>query len=170
MQRWAGVVDSASCFERETVNPMLDRRFLTAVRALPPVDKRGSRFLAELQVRLDRDLARVPLDGRPSPEKFTRRGPARMWMATASTTTKAARKLDQRVRGHRRPPAGAVVLAAKVVEHWRAHPELLAVLSTSDFINREWLAAMLVGLDEVPASTVAFLVNLATAVEGAQGW
>ena len=28
MQRWAGVTDTAVCFDREMVNPMLDRRFL----------------------------------------------------------------------------------------------------------------------------------------------
>ncbi len=57
MQRWAGVTDSAICFDRAVTNPMLDRRFLDIARGMRPVDKRGALFLGRLQVALDPDLA-----------------------------------------------------------------------------------------------------------------
>ena len=70
MQRWAGVTGTAVCFDRVVTNPMLDDRFIDIARSLAPRDKRNSMFLSRLQVALDEELARLPLDGRPPPMTY----------------------------------------------------------------------------------------------------
>ena len=106
MQRWAGVTDTAVCFDRVTSNPMLDDRFIAIVRGLPPRDKRNSRFLSRLQVALDDQLARVPLDGRPAPVAYANRGLGNSARQLASTVGKVVRKAHQRAARANRPPAG----------------------------------------------------------------
>lgn len=170
MQRWAGVLDSASCFERETLNPMLDHRFISAVRALRPEDKRGSRFLGQLQVALDGGLATIPLDGRPPPIVYARGGFGRTWTGLTSTTSKILDKVEQRRRSVPRPPAGAALLAAKVVEHWRNDPDTISPLARCPIVDSAWLTGLVQGRHEAPPSTIAFLINVAAALESANGW
>lgn len=74
MQRWAGVTDTAVCTERLIVNPMLHHRFLELAEGLAPEHKAGARFLAQLQVELDDELARLPLEGRPAPVTYATAG------------------------------------------------------------------------------------------------
>ena len=57
MQRWAGLSESAVCFDRQIVNPMLDDRFRIIAQGLVPRDKARGQFLARLQVTLDPELA-----------------------------------------------------------------------------------------------------------------
>lgn len=170
MQRWAGVLDSASCFERETVNPMLDHRFISAVRALRPEDKRGSRFLGQLQVALDGELAAIPLDGRPPPVVYARGGFRRTWTGLTSTTSRVLDKVGQRLRSAPRPPAGAELLAKKVVEHWRNDPDAISSLERCPIVDSAWLTALVQGRHDAPPSTIAFLVNVTAALESADGW
>ena len=104
---------------------MLDDRFIAIARSLPPRDKRNSTFLSRLQIALDDELARIPLDGRPAPVAYANRGLGNSARQLASTVGKAARKAHQRASRANRPPAGGEILAGKVVEHWRANPALL---------------------------------------------
>jgi hypothetical protein len=55
---------------------------------------------------------------------------------------------------------GAEVIAAKVVEHWRATPELLEGPRRVPLINESWLDEVLTGTITPSASAVAFLLNL----------
>jgi asparagine synthase (glutamine-hydrolysing) len=138
MRRWAGVTDTAVCFDREVVNPMLDRE-------------------------LDLELAAVPLDGRPPPIVYAERSVANRARLTASTAHRAIRKVRQRVMRRRRPPAGAVVLAQKVVEHWQSDARDLERVDRLGLMSREWLEQTLRKDRQPLPSTVAFLVNLASA-------
>ena len=165
MQRWAGVTDTAVCFDRVINNPMLDDRFIAIVSGLPPRDKRNSRFLSRLQIALDDQLARVPLDGRPAPVAYANRSLGNSARQLASTMGKAARKARQRaVRGNR-PPAGGEILAAKVVEHWRGNPALLDPVRAIGIFREPWIDQALAGEVDPDPSAVALMTNMCVAAE-----
>ncbi|MEI7057904.1 hypothetical protein WBG06_18915 [Nocardioides sp. CCNWLW239] len=163
MQHWAGATESPVSARRRIVNPMLDDRWIATVRALAPADKARSRFLARLQVELDVELARLPLEGRPSPETYVTPGWRSSWRRGATTVTKAGRKLGQRVRRRGRPPVGGEILAAAVVTYWRAHPETVAGLADTGVVEPAWLDDVLAGRHHPGPGTVAFLLNLSIA-------
>ena len=160
MQRWAGATDSAVSDQRTVLNPMLDPGFLEIADALEPRTKARSRFLAALQMTLDPELGRLPLEGRPAPATYA----APPWWQpatdTVSTARRVARKARQKVRRGNRAPAGGVTFAAKVVEHWRARPELLAPVVGTRYVRDSWVDDVLTGGTEPRPSSVAFLTNL----------
>jgi asparagine synthase (glutamine-hydrolysing) len=163
MQRWAGATDTAVSDQRTVVNPMLDAGFLEIASRLTPQDKAGSRFLAALQMELDPDLGRMPLEGRPPPAVYA--NPPR-WQPAINALgfgNRVARKTLQRLRRGNRPPAGGTVMASKVVEHFRRQPETIAALASLDFIREEWIAGLLDGRGEPRPSSVAFVTNLVSA-------
>lgn len=163
MQHWAGATESPVSARRRIVNPMLDDRWIATVRALAPEDKAGSRFLARLQIELDADLARLPLEGRPSPATYVTPGLRSSWRRGTTTVAKAGRKLGQRVRRRGRPPVGGESLADALTTYWRAYPETLAGLSESDIIEPRWLDDVLAGRRRAEPGTVAFVLNLSLA-------
>ena len=162
MQRWAGVTDTAICLDRSVVNPMLDDRFISIAQSMTPASKRGSLFLARLQMALDPELGRLPLDGRPPPAAYANRGPLNRLRAVRTLGSKAAVKARQRVGRATRPPVGGTVLADKVVEHWRCHPDLLDTAPCREVIDASWLDRVLAGEVAPAPSTVAFLLNVAS--------
>ncbi|WP_375386207.1 hypothetical protein [uncultured Microbacterium sp.] len=160
MQRWAGATDGAVANDRVVINPMLDHGFLALAARLRPRDKVGSRFLAELQMELDPELGRVPLDGRPAPAAYAHPSAWQPLTQAIGTGQRVARKALQRVRRGNRPPAGGEVMAAKVVEHWRAEPRIVAELASVPFVREEWVTGMLSGQINPRPSSVAFVTNL----------
>ena len=104
MQRWAGVTETAVCLDRSVVNPMLDDRFIAIAQGMAPASKRGSLFLARLQMALDPELGRMPLDGRPPPRGVRPTRPRQPRASAATLARKASRKARQRVGVH--PTAG----------------------------------------------------------------
>ncbi|AXH96408.1 asparagine synthetase B family protein [Ornithinimicrobium avium] len=165
VQRWAGVTATAVCISRPVVTPMLDARFISIARALRPADKSSARFLGLLQVELDEELAAVPMDGRPAPVTYARPGVRGTVAGARTSATKLVRKARQRLTGSPRPPVGGAVLAAKVVEHWWAHPDALAPARRCGFVREEWLDRLVSRELEAAPSTVALLVNLVTALD-----
>lgn len=163
MQRWAGVTDTAVCFDREVTNPMLDDRFLDIAKNLSPADKRDSLFLARLQVELDHDLAAMPLDGRPAPVVFAEKSLRNAAHKATTDLTKFSRKAVQRIRRAHRPPAGADVLTAKIVEHLRRSPTLLDPVRTIGVFKEGWIDGVLGGRIEPGPGDVALLLNLRVA-------
>jgi asparagine synthase (glutamine-hydrolysing) len=165
MQRWAGATETAVCTRVEVANPMLDDRFIAIANALHPADKQQSRFLASLQVALDAELSSLPLDGRPPPRAYAAPGLSGRVAQSRATAARAGRKLGQRLRGGRRPPAGGALVADAVVQHWREHPELLQPVAASGAVDPEWVAGIVAGSTVPDPAGVAFLVNLAEAVQ-----
>ncbi|MFB7891628.1 asparagine synthase-related protein [Microbacterium sp. NPDC056044] len=165
MQRWAGATDIAVSNERTVINPMLDHAFLDLARRLTPQDKANSRFLGSLQMALDPELGVIPLDGRPAPAAYANPSRWEPVMDALSTGKRFARKAVQRLQRGNRPPAGGTVLAAKVVEHWRARPATLSAVEDLDFVDGDWVARMLEGSLEPRPSSVAFLTNLIVATD-----
>lgn len=163
MQRWAGATDTAVSSQRVVINPMLDAEFLDIAARLAPRDKAASRFLASLQVELDADLARIPLDGRPTPAAYADPPTWQPVLNTLSTGKRLARKALQRLRRGNRAPAGGTILSAKVVEHWRSHPGTVAALADLPFVSAEWVSAVLEGRISPRPSSVAFVTNLVVA-------
>ena len=165
MQRWAGVTETAVCLDRQVVNPMLDDRFIAIATALDPLDKRSSRFLGRLQLALDDELGSIPMDGRPAPAAYAHRSARNSARQTAATVAKARGKVLQRLRGETRPPAGGEVLAAKVVEHWRAEPSVLEPLHGLGVFADPWLDSVTAREAPLPpSSAVALAVNLVAAL------
>lgn len=161
MQRWAGITDTAVCLDRSVVNPMLDDRFVAIAQGMSPESKRGSLFLARLQMALDPELGRMPLDGRPPPEAYARPGLANRARSARTLAVKGARKARQRLGSSTRPPAGGTVLASKVVEHWRRQPELLDAAREHGVLDDGWLDQVVDGRLDPAASSVAFVLNVA---------
>ena len=165
MQRWAGGTETAVCAERASVNPMLDDRFIATAGGLSPADKRNSRFLSRLQVALDEELARIPLDGRPSPRALASPGLMNAVSQGKATLVRGGHKLSQRLAGRRRPPAGGAVLSAAVVQHWRENPSLLDGVASAGMVRPDWIGDLVAGGSDPEPSAVAFLLNLALATE-----
>ena len=64
-----------------------------------------------------------------------------------------------------RPPAGGEVLAAKVVEHWRAEPSVLEPLHGLGIFADPWLDSVTARDAPLPpSSVVALAVNLVAAL------
>lgn len=160
MQRWAGVTDTAVCLDRSVVNPMLDDRFIALAQGMAPASKRGSLFLARLQMALDPGLGRLPLDGRPPPEAFAQPGMANRARAARTLAGKAARKTRQRIARSTRPPAGGAVLADKVLDQWRRRPELLDPGREQGVLDEGWLDRLVASQVHPAPSTVAFVLNV----------
>ncbi|GAA1822130.1 hypothetical protein ACFFOM_17170 [Microlunatus capsulatus] len=160
MQRWAGVTETAWCLEREIVNPMLDPEFLDLVGRLDPRDKRGSVFLARLQMTLDDGLGRIPLDGRPPPAVYAQPGARTAGARVGSTGHKLVRKAVQKLRRAQRPPVGGEVLAARVLTHWRQNPQLLDESRKTGFLDERWVDDLVTKDVAATPSTVAFLTSL----------
>ncbi|WP_345801196.1 asparagine synthase-related protein [Microbacterium sp. AZCO] len=165
MQRWAGVTETAVASRRTVLNPMLDPTFLDIAMRLAPADKAHSRFLAHLQLALDPELARIPLEGRPAPVQYAHGGPAAATSLALSSGRKATRKIAQRIRHEARPPAGGTAVARAAVEHWRRHPELLSRAAGSGLVRASWLEAVGTGRIQPRPSSLAFLLNLETALQ-----
>lgn len=160
MQRWAGVTDTAVCLDRSVVNPMLDDRFIAIAQGMAPESKRGSLFLARLQMALDPELGRLPLDGRPPPEAYAHPGVANRIRSVRTLAGKAARKAQQRIGHSTRPPAGGTVLAGKVVEQWRRKPHLLDTAREHGVLDEMWLDQVVAGQVHPASSSVAFVLNV----------
>ena len=165
MQRWAGATDTAVSKQRTVINPMLDSGFLDIAARLKPQDKAQSRFLALLQMELDPDLGRMPLDGRPAPVAFAHPSALRPLAQGAATAKRFTKKAVQRLRRGNRPPAGGEMLAAKVLEYWRSNPGVVAGLFDLAFIERSTLVEALAGDRELRPSSVALLTNLIVATD-----
>ncbi|MGO4105357.1 hypothetical protein AB4Y63_15510 [Leifsonia sp. YAF41] len=163
MQRWAGVTDTAVGAQRIVVNPMLCQEFLSIASRLSPEDKAHSLFLARLQMELDPELGRIPLEGRSAPIATAYPNPWRSAAGALNTGRRVARKVGQRLRHGNRPPAGGFQLAGKVVEHWRTHPEVLLATELTTFIRPDWIDDMLAERVVPRPSSVAFLANLIVA-------
>jgi asparagine synthase (glutamine-hydrolysing) len=166
MQRWAGVTDTAVGSGRMIINPMLCQDFLRIASRLPPEDKAHSRFLSRLQMELDPELGRIPLEGRSAPIASAYPGPWTTAAGAMTTGRRLARKVVQRVRRGNRAPAGGFILAGKVVAHWREHPELLAPAEVSGLIRPGWIEQVLRGQVVPRPSSIAFLTNLIIANRG----
>ncbi|MGC4155012.1 MAG: hypothetical protein QM628_18480 [Propionicimonas sp.] len=169
MQRWAGLGESVVCFERTLTNPMLDHRFRAIVRALAPHDKQNSRFLGQLQVALDDELARIPLDDRPPPSVYARPGPVGFLRQRATKLGKLTRKVRQRLEGSRRPPPGGAVVANRVTEYLTERPELLDPVRGLGLFDEEWLDGVTRGTVRPAPSSLALLVNAAVAADPGGG-
>ncbi len=57
------------------------------------------------------------------------------------------------------------LLAGRVLDHWRARPELLGAVAGTGVVDEAWISQLLAGQRTADAATVAFLANLQTAVE-----
>ncbi|CAM5402140.1 hypothetical protein [Leifsonia shinshuensis] len=166
MQRWAGATDTAVGYRRVVVNPMLDHDFLAISARLTPQDKAHSRFLAALQLELDPELGRLPLEGRPSPAAYAHPSPLHPVAQTVRTGTRLVKKAAQRARRGNRPPAGGEVLARTVVQAWREDGSVRDVLGGTGLLDEKWLDGMMSGAVEPRPSSVGFLTNLFVAVSG----
>lgn len=163
MQRWAGATDTAADYERILINPMLDARFLDIAARLAPRDKARSRFLGLLQMALDPELGRLPLEGRLAPQAYAHPTAGTAVSESVGRAGRLARKALQRLNRRNRAPAGGETLAVLVVEHWREHPEIVAPLVRGPFVRADWIADVLTRRIEPRPSSVAFATNLLVA-------
>jgi asparagine synthase (glutamine-hydrolysing) len=163
MQRWAGLGETAVCFDRSLTNPMLDDRFIAIARALNPRDKQGSRFLARLQLALDEELGSIPLDNRPSPRVYAEPGPMSRARQRASRLRLSARKARQRLLRAHRPPPGAAVIAGKLAEHIRENRMVVDPARETGVFDERWLDGVGAGTIAPAPSSLALLVNVLVA-------
>ncbi len=165
LPRWAGPDQTTASHRRRIMNVLLDPDFMSVVRSVAPQDKHRARFWGCLQMELDQELGRLPLEGRPSPERYARGGRRAWTRHGVRQLEKAAHKARQRAIGARRPPVGATTVAAGVVEHLRARAAVLDPLRDSGWFDDGWLDAVLGGSVRPQPSTVAFMVNMLVALD-----
>lgn len=165
MQRWAGLGETAICFDRSIANPMLDHRFIEVARGLAPKDKKNSRFLALLQMSLDPALASIRLDNRPAPRAYANPNLLNRARQRAAMGRSAAHKIRQRLRGERRPPPGGAVMATKVVDFLRQEPQVMDPIRDLGIMSESWLDGVAAGRMEPTPASLAFCINLLVAVD-----
>lgn len=163
IRRWGGLGEGAVAFQRTLVNPMLDHRFTETVPRITPTSKKGSRFLGRLQVELDDELASLPLDDRPAPRVYAHPGPLNLLRTKATRFHKLVRKVSQRVRGTRRPPAGAALVSAAITQHIHDNPTVLDPARASGVFDEAWLEEVSSGSASVSAANLALLMNVVAA-------
>lgn len=169
MQRWAGLGESVASLERTLTNPMLDHRFRFIVRGLAPRDKNRSRFLGQLQLALDEELAMIPLDDRPPPIAYAHPGPVSLARQHWASLGKLARKARQRLEGSRRPPPGGAMITRRVTEYLHAHSDLLDPARDLELFDEQWLNGLVDGTVQPAPSSLALLVNALAATGPASG-
>ena len=162
MQRWAGITDTAAGGSRTVVNPMLDREFLAIAARLAPGAKAGARFLAAVQMELDPELGRLPLEGRAAPAAYADPSPWHTVGQAVASARRAAGKAAQRFRHSNRAPAGGAALAGRVVEHWRTDPNVLTPAARSSRVQQQWFDDVILGKIRPQVSSVALVANLVT--------
>lgn len=167
VQRWAGAHATVAAVARESVNPLLDRRFVQLAMAGAPADKRSSGLVGRVVTRLDPLLAAVPLDSGQVPARLDGSGLVGYGRRQLVTGRKVAGKVRQRLRGRRPAQLGAAGLAQLVVRHWQQAPETVAPLRACGLVHDQWLDRLLSGAGTAAPATVAFLVNLLVAGEAA---
>ena len=79
------------------------------------------------------------------------------------TGPKVSRKVRQRITHAGRPAAGADILAAKVVQHWREQPSVLDSAAASGALDIRWIYGVIDASVDPDPATVAFVVNLIVA-------
>lgn len=160
MQRWAGLTDVAVSPRRVPVNPLLDADFIDIVRGLAPRDKANSRFLGLLQMELDPELGRIPLEGRPPPAYYAHPGSGARLSQNLDTVRRLARKSLQRARHATRPGIGVPEVANAVVAQWRRSPGIVTDAGLPPWVKSEWVDGVLGGRIRPGASSVALVTNL----------
>jgi len=163
MHRFGGITITDGCHSRLTLNPLSDSHVLALASAVPPKLRAGSRYAVRVLDRLDPELARIPLGSGLRPMVLDR--PITLTRRLGENTVrgflrKAAKKVVRTLNSQRRAAAGAPLLAALVVEHWRAQPELLASVANTGLISESYLDSLLQGEAEPDTTTVDFLLNL----------
>jgi asparagine synthase (glutamine-hydrolysing) len=169
MTRWAGLAETVASTRRHLVNPLLHPEFIAMARTLAPQDKSHARFLGRLQMALDPELGRVPLEGRPPPEAFAFPGLPGRTRQAVTQSRRAVRQIAPRARGARRPPAGGSVVATGVLDHFRAHPTLADPLRDCGWFDPPWLEQLLDGTVQPQPNTVAFMMNVLVGLESTGG-
>ncbi len=163
MRRWAGATTTSTCQQRYAVNPMLDPRFIAVGAQVAPRERAGMQFLSRILLELDADLGDRPLDGRPPPSVYAHPGPVNRTRLGALTMRKVGGKVWQRMGSHTRPPEGGVLLADRVLQHWRRDPRDLAALAGAPFLRSGVLDRILDGDVRPTPTTIGFLATLAAA-------
>jgi asparagine synthase (glutamine-hydrolysing) len=163
MHRFGGITITDGCHSRLTLNPLSDSQVLALANAVPPKLRAGSRYAVRVLDKLDPELARIPLGSGLRPMVLDR--PITLTRRLGENTVrgflrKAAGKVVRTLSSQRRAAAGAPLLAALVVEHWRAEPQLLAPAMNTGLISESYLDSVLQGGVEPDTTTVDFLLNL----------
>ena len=160
MHRWAGVLGSATALERPVLHPMLDQRFLDIARGVAPAAKKNARFLSQILVELDAELADIALDGRPAPISYVQPSLRSRSLVAATTVRKVRSKITQRLTQQHRAPEGGEVLAALVTRHLRSNPDLLTGVTALGILDEHWLERMIQGAQPVETSAASMLISL----------
>ncbi|NLE98434.1 MAG: hypothetical protein GX596_10700, partial [Propionibacterium sp.] len=163
MRRWAGLCETAVTFRRSLTNPMLEDTFVDVARRLAPRDKAGARFLARVQMALDDDLARLPLDDRPAPRAYANPGVGARFQTLRTKAGKLGAKSLQRLRGAHRPPAGGAVVAGKLAEYFHATGAALDPARDSGIFDERWLDGLSDGSVAPSPASLALLMNVLAA-------
>jgi len=163
MRRWAGAHGTVATMRRESLNAMFDRRFIELALAVDPTEKRDSQLLGRLMMRLDRGLADLPLDIGLVPSRLARRSAGTRIITATLAGRRLVRKAWQRATGGRRPQAGATTAAHRLLQHWRAAPDVCAPLFDVPIIREDWLRGVIAGDHQVKPTTMAFLADLLVA-------
>ena len=165
MRRWVGPEHSAASRRHPVLAPFFHPAYLAWARRAAPADKRASRLCAAVLERMAPDLAALPLDSGRSPAEIARRDVAGRARTLRHSAAKVAAKVRQRLQSTERPAVGAVALAARVHEHWRAEPASLEPVLAVPFVASGAVAAFLAGQRGLDVASTSFLVDLVLAAE-----
>jgi asparagine synthase (glutamine-hydrolysing) len=163
VRRWGGAHCTVATMRRDSVNMLLNRRFVQLALAVAPTDKRDSQLAARLMSRLDPELASLPLDTGLVPARLGDRTLRTKAVGSLSSARRTGRKAWQRARRGRRPQVGAAHAATLLLEHWRGAPAVCAPLESVPGIDRSWLRGLLAGAHDAQPTTLAFLANVLAA-------
>ncbi len=114
MQRWVGGSVNNLFVDRTNFYPFFDADFLAAAMALPPDQKRGDALARRLLASLDRDLARIPLDGGRGAAVADNR-----WLAALARGAHRAVKAGHRIRRQIAKRSRGTLGSGGIIDRWR---------------------------------------------------
>jgi asparagine synthase (glutamine-hydrolysing) len=164
VRRWAGPSYSNAAVQRRILAPFLHPVFLNWASSVGVRERAGSQALARVLCELDPELGGLPLaDGR-TPHRIAAPRPPDRATSVSRRGIKVLRKVDQRVRGSRRPPGGAGEILRSLREAWSVDPPF-GQLARLEFLDQGQLERWSSDPSGLDSSTSSFLVNLSNALD-----
>ena len=169
MQHWVGVGYSSVSPRRVVLSPFFHPAFLDWAWRVSPQHKRGSAVFCEMISRLDRRLARIPLETGLSPQDMFSGGLSARLRTRIDFLRRATRKVRQRLLGASKAAVGAEALSLRVAEGSAGQPISLQRAQQLPFLDGEVVEAVATGRRRVKSSSLGLLLNLEWILEFTEG-
>lgn len=163
LQPWGGSVFSRRGADRQILAPLYHPRFIEWASRIPIALKRNSRAFSAVLHDVAPDLAALPLDTGVTPFQLADRSLRSRGVVLATSGRRVRQKVQRRISRRGKTPVGTARLSAAILTAWRAEPP--DALSSIPWLDQEALEQVVAGRRELTTPSIAFLMNLDSALQ-----